>query len=165
MDKAACLLVGEVNPYGRSPDYALYPLPRRAAGNRLRIILGVTDLEYLAAFTRVNLCDGAWSVRAARAKAAELLARPGVSLVVGLGARVRDVFGFDLPFFGARRYMDVGGPLFVSLPHPSGRCREWNKPGRVAMARTLMNEYYPGVNWGSADPKRVVPLLADEGLL
>ena len=39
------LLVGEANPYGEDPKYALFPQPRRAAGNRLRLIFGLTDLE------------------------------------------------------------------------------------------------------------------------
>lgn len=66
------LLVGEANPYGGDPAYALYPYPRGCSGHRLcEKVMGLTDREYLDCFERVNLCPTKWSMRQARARAVE----------------------------------------------------------------------------------------------
>lgn len=57
------LLVGEQNPYGADPKFALYPYPENSAGGRLCFkVFGLTRHEYLARFDRVNLCSGKWSM-------------------------------------------------------------------------------------------------------
>lgn len=51
------ILVGEANPYGGDPRYALYPLPENSAGGRLcRLILKLEVRQYLRSFDRRNLC-------------------------------------------------------------------------------------------------------------
>ncbi len=125
------LLVGEVNPYGSDPGMALYPLPEGASGDRLRRILGMTRAEYLRTFDRVNLCEGTWSTAAARRRAKELICggRPGYVL---LGRRVAEAFGWRRwPAFSSNFH-------FVFLPHPSGRCREWDRLGSEERARQLV---------------------------
>lgn len=171
------LLVGELNPHGSDPRLALYHLPRASSGNRLRLIMGVTDLEYHLLFDRANLCDGRWSAKAARERLAALSdARPTGGAVVLLGGRVRDVarrlleakFKSAVPL-GFFNKWDVWDPypvtydvnrLFVTsklvqtfacLPHPSGLCRLWNEPGAVTRARRLLAEVAPWVNWGTRD--------------
>jgi hypothetical protein len=50
------LLVGEVNPYGGDPYYALYPAPDGCSGHRLcYLILGMRREDYLESFERINL--------------------------------------------------------------------------------------------------------------
>ena len=125
------LLVGEVNPYGVDPAFALYPLPEHASGWRLCAILGMSFGEYLSAFNRVNLCSGRWSIRAARAEARVIAASPDHDAVVLLGAKVCAAFGVQFkPFQRTGRY--------AVLPHPSGRCRLWNDKASVVRARRLI---------------------------
>jgi hypothetical protein len=171
------LLVGDLNPSGADLRLALYHLPRHSSGNRLRCVLGLTDLEYHRLLDRANLCDGKWSAEAARGRLADLLdARAPGGVVVLLGARVRDVArrllearfktAVALGFFDQWAAWDPypvtydENRLFATskiaytvacLPHPSGLCRLWNEPGAVTRARRLLAEVAPWVHWGSRD--------------
>lgn len=117
-------LVGELNP---------------SAGERLCCdILGMWRKEYLATFDRVNLCDGRWSVVAARTRAKELC-KPGAKLVL-LGAKVCQ--GFGLPYSPFSTFgVGISNPnvedasTVLILPHPSGRCQAWNDPNTIPRAR------------------------------
>ena len=140
------LLVGEANPYGADPCYALHPLPPSASGGRLAQILGLTADEYLAAYRRRNLCPRVWDVRRAAEEADGLLYDAG-SLVL-LGMKVSDAFrrvlrGVRLagrvelaPF---NHYVVKVSPTrllhIAVLPHPSGLSRAWNAPGAWKRAR------------------------------
>lgn len=124
------LLVGEANPYGADPYFALYPLPEHASGGRLARILGLGEKRYLDAFDRRNLCPTEWSMRVARAEAALIMAAPARPVVL-LGAKVARAFG--LPY----RPFTRSAHLFL-LPHPSGLNRIWNEPGSVHRARELL---------------------------
>src|SRR5271154_3443225 len=86
------LFVGENNPYGAAPEFALYCYPPGCAGYRLRRIFGLPQHQYLA-LHRTNLCVGDWSKARAQQRAAELLS-PGVSwdVIVLLGRKVTEVF-------------------------------------------------------------------------
>lgn len=137
------LLVGENNPYGNDPRYALYCLPLNSAGGRLqRLVLGLRFSRYLE-LERVNLCSGKWSVPAARAAAA-LYAPTAERVPVLLGAKVSAAFG--VPFVPFTR-TEMG----VVLPHPSGRCTIWNEPGSVARARAVLAEVFPDVPFGEIE--------------
>jgi len=150
------LLVGELNPYGSNPLFALWDEPADASGNRLREILGLRSDTYRA-LHRVNLCAGRWSMRAAREKAGLLTSadpsRPW-DVVVMLGRKVASAFGYRGDFFGVVRPREVPGlqgkpePTLVSLPHPSGLCRVWNDPAAVGRARDLVRAVAPWVPWG-----------------
>lgn len=132
------VLVGESNPYGRDPYYALYPAPDGCSGHRLCVrILGMRRAEYLAAFDRVNLCDGPWSIADAAGKADALR---GGRLIL-LGAKV--CRAFRVPF---RPFEESEAGLV--LPHPSGLCRLWNVPGNIEAARRVMGIYCPTIAFG-----------------
>lgn len=82
---------------------------------------------------------GSWDARRAREVAgavrADLLRE--ADLVVLLGTRVREAFGFREPGAGPRRLDD----RFLGLPHPSGRCRYWNGGATAAnLVRTTFRE-------------------------
>lgn len=132
-------LVGEQNPYGDDPHFALYPAPAGCAGDRLcRLVLGMRRAAYLREFDRVNLCDGPWSERDAWDRAERLLGEAGAGdrRLILLGAKVCGAFG--VPY---RPFQQVDGML--CLPHPSGRSRAWNAPdaferGRVAVAQFVL---------------------------
>lgn len=137
------LVVGEVNPYGVDPKFALYPRPRHASGNRLRAIMGLTDTAYMKFLDRANLCAGKWSAPAARRAAEDLVLLPYDVLIL-LGAKVRGAFDGPAPFkqFVSMEYRLVG------LPHPSGRCRTWSDPGAAERAREVLAKAAPWVPWG-----------------
>jgi hypothetical protein len=143
------LFVGEANPYGARPEFALYHLPRNASGNRLREHLGLTDNQYLKLFDRVNLLDEPkWSAPRARAAAVTLLAaRPAGSALVLLGTRVAPAF--LVPKTPCQRY-ERDGRLLLVLPHPSGLCHVWDEDGVEARARALFAEVCAAVGIQSA---------------
>lgn len=140
------VVVGELNPYGSRPEFALYHLPRKASGNRLREHLGLTDVTYRK-LDKVNLCDGEWDPCSARARAVTILIEKRYDVVVMLGAKVRRAFGSDGPvfFFESRTFFDH---TLVSLPHPSGRCLTWNAPDARDKAVRLLLTVAPQVPWG-----------------
>jgi hypothetical protein len=130
-------LVGESNPRGGDPSHALLAWPRGSAGDRLRVALGLSDLDYLCRFERRNLLDrGAWSARRAREAAEDLVRASRAAPLVLLGRRVAAAFGVEyLPFV---IFADPQPKLV--LPYPSGRCRAWNDPRAAARARTMVRE-------------------------
>lgn len=155
------LLVGEDNPYGTDPRYALYPAPDQSAGARLCKIItgfslkdklpGVAVRQYIKNFERANLCERKWSMREARDRAYELRrtrASANPVPIVLCGAKVSDAFGVDyVPFEISDRFTPAGLPdgsqrvlRFVVLPHPSGRNRLWNTSDAVARARAVLYE-------------------------
>lgn len=140
------LLVGEANPYQADPRlaqrYALYPDPPGCAGHRLCYrVMGLTSVEYLKRFDRVNLCDGKWSVKEARQRALWLLQwRTAADVIVLFGKKVTDCFHVSFETFTIRTHHGVGDAKLVILPHPSGLSRAWNEPGAFERARTVLRE-------------------------
>lgn len=136
------LLVGESNPYGPDPAFALYPLPESSAAGRLcSRVMGLSRGRYLRSFDRANLCAGEWSMREARSRARDLLSVPR-SLYVLCGAKVARAFGVD---YEPLSRIGVGGLLIPTatllvIPHPSGLCRFWNEPGAFERARAFLRE-------------------------
>ncbi len=138
------LLVGESNPYGSDPYFALYPSPEGCAGHRLCcVVLGMRRADYLDAFDRVNLCAGRWSLREARRHAKELRTWPAP--IILFGARVTHAFEFGPfePFTMADPFTVADSGKTLVLPHPSGLCRTWNEPGRFAQARRMVASLLP----------------------
>ena len=138
------LIVGESNPYGQDPRFALYHWPRNASGNRLREHLGLTDVEYHK-LLKVNLCRRQWDMREARWRAQELMRGPFDVLVL-LGAKVRAAFDGPEPFT-CTHDPRAGFPILVGLPHPSGLNRTWLEPDARVRAVGLLQEVAPGVPW------------------
>jgi hypothetical protein len=144
------ILVGECNPYGGSPDYALFDEPSDSSGGRLRRrVLGLSRETYFGPLVeRLNLCQGReWNAAEARLAAAAVLrgAAEGGAVVVALGRRVASALGFRAKFFESQ---ELAGATVLSLPHPSGLSRLWNEPGARARARGALAALVPGVPWG-----------------
>jgi hypothetical protein len=138
------LLVGEANPYGADPRYALYPYPERASGDRLcRLVMGLEPREYLRRFDRVNLCPQRWSAPKARENAGEIMAGEHQKIVL-LGSKVAGAFGleykpFTVTFPKNPEFKDMAlARSLTILPHPSGLCRIWNEPGAFDKARAAL---------------------------
>lgn len=138
------LLVGEHNPYGSHPEFALYPEPERSAGGRLcRLVLALDPDEYLERFDRANLCTGSWNLRAAADEAARLrleAANTGRRTIVLLGAKVCTAFGVAFDPFTVVPGAGHPDPWLVRLPHPSGLSRGWNEPGAFERARATLRQ-------------------------
>lgn len=135
-------LIGENNPYGPDPEFALYPAPDGCSGWRLcRRILQMDRTAYLGAFERRNLLSQLkWSAPAARAAAMAIMdeATSGDPFIL-CGAKVAAAFGLPFePFkiFGTTRRVLV-------IPHPSGLSRVWNEPGAFARARAAVIQIAP----------------------
>lgn len=138
------LLVGEDNPYGADPRYALWCEPRRSAGGRLCYdILGIkSQVDYVRRFDRTNLCLTKWSDPKARNRAIELMSGPHEVHVL-LGSKVTKAYGFPFTRFSVHDLKDSHWPALrkvVVLPHPSGRNTIWNDPAVVQRARDLLVE-------------------------
>lgn len=136
------LLVGEANPYQVHPHlsqyFALYPHPPRCAGwNLCHRIMGLSENEYLARFERVNLCDGEWSMKKAKAQATFLFNNGRGRLHVLCGSKVCKAF--NVPFEPFTRVNDLDR-IYVILPHLSGLSRAWNEPGAYERARAALRE-------------------------
>ena len=148
------LLCGENNPYGSTPEYALYCYPPNCAGDRLRRILGLPQDQYLS-LHRKNLCDGDWSKEQAKQRALSLLSPHGPwRVIVLLGRKVTETFEKvaldDVPFVPFSTRVCCPGITLVSLPHPSGRnARAWT-PALQERARQILRELAPDLPWGSA---------------
>lgn len=158
------LLVGEDNPYGADPRFALYHKPRHASGNRLRQHLGLRDVTY-ERLRKINLCANRWHAEEARRRAAAIRreASPygdGAVMdwaawpraIILLGAKVRGAFGFEATEFFSVVSEPKVVPVFVVLPHPSGRNRLWNQPGARESAQAVLRKVAPGVPWGEINP-------------
>lgn len=139
------LLVGELNPFGGDPGYALWPDPAHCSGGRLMRILGMRRYDYVRT-ERVNLCRGRWALRAARAAAEECEQRAGIHTLVLLGRKVATAFGYgEMPLFQTlhRDLPDNRRLRFVILPHPSGLNRTWRSPDSLHRARELLQDVLP----------------------
>lgn len=138
------LLLGEVNPLGSTPEYALYPDPPGCSGWRLCYkIFDVSTADYLSLW-RTNMCVDGWSQRAAGVRASALLRVDAPwSTIIMLGRKVAGVMspvcGAVAPFEQSECSYGAGGKRlrFVSLPHPSGMNRAWNDPSAVTKAREI----------------------------
>jgi hypothetical protein len=136
------VLVGEDPGPSGDPAYALHDAPDGCAGHRLRLLTGLSSADYLSTFARVNLrqrCDSKWSAPAAREAALALLPALDGRVVVLLGAKVRDAFRSPPDKYA---FSDHPGPserrvLLAGMPHPSGLCRDWRDPDKVAEARAF----------------------------
>ena len=147
--------MGELNPLGVDPRYALYDLPERSSGYRLRtLVMGVRRTTYNR-IKKLNLCTGEWSVPAARDRAWDVEVENPGSVLVLLGRRVWAAFGAEEfahvvgrsePF--TLRHDSSGLNRYLLLPHPSGLNREWNDPASVDRARALLREVSPETPWG-----------------
>jgi len=141
----AGLLVGEQPAPGGRPELPLWPWPERSAGRRLLAMSGLSAGDYLARLARVNMARrpvARWSAKQAEHRAHQLLATlPDGARVVLLGARARDAvpalarLGWFEP---ALLRVTRGHAVIVSVPHPSGRNREYNDPANRDRAGSVV---------------------------
>ena len=142
------LLVGELNPYGADPYYALFCLPPGSAGGRMqRLVCRLHQTTYLK-LDRVNLCEGRWRDELAAAHATRILSSAEDRAIFLLGRKVADAFGFRGRLFTSSLIGDGRRGVLAYLPHPSGRCRVWNDPESFISARHVLASLCPEIPWG-----------------
>lgn len=144
------------SPYNR--DHVLYPYPEGCAGHRLWRMLdeaahgpeygfAITKRQYLERFDRHNLLYAReWSAADARRAADDLLPALRGRVAAILGTRtlkalclVRPGGGNSWFTWARNRELNLD---YVLLPHPSGRCREYNDPmNRSIAGKTLLYMY------------------------
>lgn len=150
---AGVVIVGELNPYGSDPYFAMYPDPPMSAGSRMQRLVAAIDRRTYIGLRRVNLCEGRWSNPAARVAADEIAADPTVEVLVLLGRKVTAAFfrrKQPEPFNVAVLSPDgQRGIRCAIIPHPSGLNRVWNDPDAFERARRTLQEAAPGVPWGN----------------
>jgi hypothetical protein len=156
-DRDYCtLLLGEANPYGGDPRYALYPEPEGSSGWRLcHMVMGLRSQTYLDWFVRDNVFatpPAKWSIPAARRAAREVLARTfgnygNDRVVVVLGRKVAAACGVDV---GTRDVQEGDGYRFLFLPHPSALNREWRDPNEARRCREFLADHLHGIPFGEA---------------
>lgn len=134
------LLVGEMNPYGADPRYALYNQPENSAGGRLqRLIFGIDGRRWYLPMWRVNLCVGSFDFDKAERRAAELAEPAPWTTIVLLGVKVATAFG---------RVPVGGASVRLLIPHPSGRnASRWDAEA-IQRTRQRLSEIAPEIPWG-----------------
>lgn len=143
------------NPYGSDENYALYPEPRGAAGDRLyRVILGMDKHDYMRSFVRRNTMKGVWKLAQAKVAAASLFRElpPGTTVVL-LGQQVWEAWksidpgrllGCSSKWIPFTIMGDQTQDLtYVLFPHPSGLSRFWNDEGNITLARKTLRVACP----------------------
>ncbi len=142
--------IGE-SPGPRTGREVLPPWPANGAGHRLITYAAISPATYERRFVRRNLFRrhvpaGEWPAAEARERATRLcawLAARRISRVVLLGRRVAVAFGLD----GAWQRIEELDVVLAAIPHPSGRCRDYNGEG----ARLVAGEI---VRWAAGLPPR-----------
>lgn len=155
------LLVGELNPYGAQPGYALYYQPENSAGGRLqRLILGLAARRWYLPIWRTNLCVGTWDDDEARQRMVRLTSTSAPwRTIVLLGKRVAAAYssgqrlwpGVD-PFV-VRQHATISTAItaafsILPLPHPSGRNASSWHDADIERAREILRKLEPAIPWG-----------------
>lgn len=140
------VLVGEDNPYGEDPRYALYPDPPQSAGGRLcRGVLAMRERDYLRVFERRNLCASTWSLKEAREAAAQIaIGEEPPAVIVMLGAKVTNAFRSKIDNFQIEKRIEgCHEHLLARIPHTSGRNLMWNQHGMWQRTRDFLRSALP----------------------
>ncbi len=97
--------------------------------------------DYLRSFERRDLMDVAnWKPTDGRAAAQRMFGETNGAPLILLGKKVTAAFDRALPPW---HLVQLNGSTVLSLPHPSGLCREWYKPGMVERARDAVVNLVP----------------------
>jgi hypothetical protein len=128
-----------------SASLPMFPHPPGSAGGRLLAISGMPVEAYFGRLVRANLCGQKFLLTEARGSARALYYRwrtvgePRTRFVL-CGRRVADAFAhvLEAPDAGWFRRREWAGIEYAAIPHPSGRCREYNDPSYVERAREVV---------------------------
>lgn len=166
------LLLAMNNPQSPRPEHALYPHPEGCAGHRLwtmlheagvRAGIAISKLDYLTRFDRRNLVSASvWSAADARRAAGGVLDAAGGRTLAVLGAATLKALQLPRRPWGVLSYSASSARpndlfTYVLLPHPSGRCREYNDEAMRRLAGdVLLRMYLDGATFRSAPAEAIV---------
>lgn len=140
------VFVAERSPDGRPPLMS-------PGGEHLAELCGLRSLEDLRARADiVNLMPpgrGAWDGSMARRMAAFVAEKHFGKRFILLGQRVVKAWGLAAAtrYHWGLYYAPEGEEAYVAtMPHPSGKCREWLDKAEVARARAFLRPLFKGRN-------------------
>lgn len=150
------VLLAMNNPQSILPEHALYPHPEGVAGHRLYEMLRdsaaeqglpVSRVNYLERFDRRNLLNALqWNTAEAYRRAGVVLEAVRGRNVIVLGVRTLRALRLSRPggssTWGRWRRVDRLDLNYCLLPHPSGRCREYNDPDMRRKTGDLLLKLY-----------------------
>lgn len=133
------LLVGEQPRPGGNPKLPLWPWPPNCAGARLHVMSGMPIDEYLIRLARTNISlqpVARWNATDARFRATRMMTSlPDGARVIACGMKARNAFGLAEWFQMTPHDVDARRVEIASIPHPSGRNREYNFVPAMTEAR------------------------------
>lgn len=149
------LLIGQAPGPNTDPALPLFPIPKTSAGGRLQELTGLSLLEYVKTFDRVNLLPyfpGKWKrddkFPMSPAKLAAAAVRPHLvgRTVILVGRNVANAFGLEIPFHHWHHMVCKRGECLKKcdglcrvaiIPHTSGRCHWYNDEVNQAEAKAF----------------------------
>jgi uracil-DNA glycosylase len=150
-ENARPLLIGAAPGPNTKREHPLLCIPKTSAGGRLQQLMGISRVEYLRRFDRINLiahypgatCRGD-KFPMGQAKSNAEAMRP---LLIGrkvilVGSGPRDAFGLsELDWHTWQRCPVWGATDFVAVPHPSGRNHWYNKEDNRRQAEEFWRRF------------------------
>lgn len=132
------LLVGEQPRPGGNHKLPLWPWPPTCAGARLHQMSEMSLEEYFIRLARTNVSlhhVARWNPNGARLRANRILVSvPDGCRILTCGVKARNAFGLAEWFYAVPHDVDGKRIEVAAIPHPSGRCREYNHPEAVKEA-------------------------------
>jgi hypothetical protein len=126
----------------------------------------ISPADYKEGFEKINLIDSVeWSAKTARSNLPTVLSRLNRRRVVMCGATVPKIVGVHWrdwcewdqllgPFSCGERELEFD---FCVIPHPSGRCREYNSPEtRAEVGDLLLAEFLRWKNEATLERSKLV---------
>lgn len=171
------IIIGVSDPYTTDPSHALSAREANSAGSRLYRMLveyegrsgrfPSSPLEYEDSFERLNLCVSSWDIREASRKVLKLALYLHGRRVLFLGNSVAGCASATLDFPRPPKWewvrVQKHGFDCASVPHPSGRCRDYNElSNRLKTGSVLFHESsrlrHNVARAGGADRERILAL-------
>lgn len=146
------------NPLSRDPRYALFPAPVNCTGYRVWQMLATAALmgeppttirrqDYVEAFDRRNVLSALnWSRREAMVGGLALMDELSGRTIVVFGVQTAEALRLPRLPWGqwGEHYHLLEPTRYCVLPHPSGRCREYNDPEMRVLAGGILLQLYRG---------------------
>ena len=145
---APATIVAMNNPYGSDARMALYPAPQGSAGHRLYCMMRDAGLaaqpsrivrrsDYLCLERRNVLAAREWRETEARRAGRRLREELAGRRLIVCGVRTLAVLELERPPDWGQWWRSEGTE-YALVPHPSGRCREYNDPALVRRTGELL---------------------------
>lgn len=146
------LLIGQAPGPNTDPDMPLFPSPATSAGGRLARFMGLSELEYLETFDRINLLqnfpgknkvnEDRFPIAKARIAADAILPLLSGRTAIMVGRNVATAFGYPMSELEFHSWVLSRGARIAVIPHTSGRCFWYNKEENLVRARQFWGAFF-----------------------